>query len=76
MAMYSGREKTIADGPFAGIGMPVAGCAIIQVQSREEAVAWSRRFPDPAVDGGQSATGQVAAAEKRCSNPERLTRWP
>ena len=26
---------------------------MIQVKSREEAIEWSRRFPNPAIDGGE-----------------------
>ena len=50
---YSGEEKTIVDGPFAETKELIAGYTIIQVQSREEAIQWSRRFPNPAVDGGE-----------------------
>lgn len=30
-----------------------AGYTLIQVSSREEALEWTRRFPNPAVDGGE-----------------------
>jgi hypothetical protein len=30
----------------------IAGYTIIQADSREEALEWTRRFPNPAVDGG------------------------
>lgn len=29
------------------------GYTLIQVKSREEALEWTRRFPNPAVDGGK-----------------------
>jgi hypothetical protein len=30
----------------------IAGYTIIKAKSREEAIEWTRRFPNPAVDGG------------------------
>jgi len=29
----------------------IAGYTLIQVKSREEAIEWTKRFPNPAVDG-------------------------
>ncbi len=48
---YSGPEIQLVDGPFTEAKELIAGYTIIQVQSREEAVEWSRRFPNPAVNG-------------------------
>ncbi len=48
---YSGGKRTVSDGPFAETRELVAGYTIIQVKSREEAMEWTRRFPNPAVDG-------------------------
>ena len=39
------------DGPFAETKELIAGYTIIQAKSREEAIEWTRRFPNPAVDG-------------------------
>jgi hypothetical protein len=41
---YSGKSRTVIDGPFTETKELVAGYAIIQVQSREEAIEWTRRF--------------------------------
>jgi hypothetical protein len=49
---YSGGKRTVIDGPFAEAKELVAGYTMIQVKSREEAIEWSRRFPNPAIDGG------------------------
>jgi hypothetical protein len=49
---YSGGKRTIVDGPFTEAKELVAGYTIIQVKSREEAIEWSRRFPNPTMDGG------------------------
>jgi hypothetical protein len=48
---YSGDKRTFVDGPFAETRELVAGYTLIQVKSREEAIEWTRRFPNPAVDG-------------------------
>jgi hypothetical protein len=45
------QERSIIDGPFAETKELIAGYTIIQVKSREEAVEWSRRFPNPTIDG-------------------------
>ncbi len=48
---YSGDKRTFVDGPFAETKEIVAGYTIIRVQSRQEAIDWTRRFPNPAIDG-------------------------
>jgi hypothetical protein len=48
---YSGEKRTVTDGPFAETKELVAGYTLIQVKSREEALEWAKRFPNPAVDG-------------------------
>lgn len=48
---YDGKKRSIVDGPFAETKELIAGYTIIQVKSREEAVEWSRRFPNPTLDG-------------------------
>ena len=51
---YSGSRRTVVDGPFTESKELVAGYTIIQVKSREEAMEWTRRFPNPAVDGKEA----------------------
>ena len=48
---YSGGKRSVVDGPFAESKELVAGYTIIQVKSREEAMEWTRRFPNPSIDG-------------------------
>jgi len=48
---YAGAKRAVIDGPFAETKELIAGYTIIQVKSREEAMEWARRFPNPAVDG-------------------------
>lgn len=45
---YAGDRRTVTDGPFAETKELVAGHTLIQVRSREEALEWTRRFPNPA----------------------------
>jgi hypothetical protein len=40
-------SRTIVDGPFAETKELIAGYTLIQVRSREEALEWTRRFPNP-----------------------------
>ncbi|MFO1361661.1 MAG: YciI family protein [Burkholderiales bacterium] len=51
---YSGGKRTVVDGPFAETKELIAGFTLIQAKSREEALEWTRRFPNPAVDGGEA----------------------
>jgi hypothetical protein len=46
---YSGKQRTVTDGPFAVTGDLVAGFWLIQVKSRDEAIEWMKRAP---FDGG------------------------
>jgi len=51
---YSGKKRSFVDGPFAETKELVAGYTIIQAKSREEAIEWTKRFPNSAVDGGEA----------------------
>jgi hypothetical protein len=48
---YTGKKRTVIDGPFTEAKELVAGYTMIQVKSREEAIEWTRRFPNPTIDG-------------------------
>ena len=48
---YGPEGKRIVDGPFAEAKELIAGYTLIQVRNREEALEWSRRFPNPAGRG-------------------------
>jgi hypothetical protein len=41
---YSGSKRTVTDGPFAETKELIAGYAIIQVKSRDEAIEWTKQF--------------------------------
>jgi hypothetical protein len=51
---FNGTRRTVTDGPFTETKELVAGYTLIQVKSREEALEWSRRFPNPAADGREA----------------------
>jgi hypothetical protein len=56
---YEGADKrTIVDGPFTESKELIAGYTMIQVRNRDEALEWSRRFPNP-VGVGKSAEIEV-----------------
>lgn len=55
---YTGNKRSVIDGPFAETKELIAGYTIIQVKSREEAIEWSRRFPNPTI-GGQDCEIEV-----------------
>ncbi|MBI4206986.1 MAG: YciI family protein [Betaproteobacteria bacterium] len=48
---HSGAKRTVVDGPFTETKELIAGYTLIQVKSRQEAMEWTKRFPNPAVDG-------------------------
>ncbi|NJO12936.1 MAG: YciI family protein [Gammaproteobacteria bacterium] len=60
---YSGDKRTVIDGPFAETKELVAGYTIIQVKSREEALEWSRRFPNPHLADGEIEVRQLYELE-------------
>lgn len=55
---YAGDQRTFVDGPFPETKELVAGYTIIQAKSREEAIEWTRRFPNP-VGPGRDAEIEV-----------------
>ncbi len=44
---FSGKDRTVIDGPFAETKELIAGYWIWQVKSMDEAVAWLKRCPNP-----------------------------
>ena len=48
---YAGKERKVIDGPFAESKELIAGYTLIQVRSRDEALEWTRRFPNPVGEG-------------------------
>lgn len=50
---FSGGKKTVVDGPFTETKELIAGYWIIQVKSREEAIEWAKRTPNPHEQDGE-----------------------
>ena len=44
---FSGSRRTVIDGPFAESKELIAGFWIFQVKSKEEAIEWVKRAPNP-----------------------------
>lgn len=44
---YEGSQRTVIDGPFAETRELIAGFWLIQVKSKEEAIEWMKRCPNP-----------------------------
>jgi hypothetical protein len=47
-------KLTIVDGPFTESKELIAGYTLIQVKSREEALEWARRYPNPRGEGKET----------------------
>ena len=48
---FNGDQRTVIDGPFADTKALVAGYWLIDVGSKEEAIEWMKRAPNPHEDG-------------------------
>ena len=57
---FSGKQRTVIDGPFAETKELVAGFWLWQVRSKEEAIEWLKRAP---FDRGEVEIRQVFEAE-------------
>jgi hypothetical protein len=44
---FSGTNRTVIDGPFAETKELIAGFWLFQVKSKEEAIEWVKRSPNP-----------------------------
>jgi hypothetical protein len=48
--LFSGKQRTVLDGPFAETKELVAGFWLWQVKSMDEAVEWVKRCPNPMLE--------------------------
>jgi hypothetical protein len=60
---FNGDTRTVVDGPFAETKELVAGFWIWQVKSREEAIEWVKRCPNPHETEGEIEIRQVFEAD-------------
>ena len=52
--VYDGEKRQRVDGPFTETKELIAGYTLINVATREEALDWSLRFPNPSLDRGRA----------------------
>lgn len=60
---FSGADRTVVDGPFTETKELIAGYWLIQVKSREEAIEWVKRCPNPLDGEAEIEIRQVFEAE-------------
>src|SRR5574341_912182 len=60
---FSGSKRTVIDGPFAETKELIAGFWIWQVKSKEEAIEWVKRCPNPMKGESEIEIRQVFEAE-------------
>jgi hypothetical protein len=59
----SGSKRTVVDGPFAESKELVAGFWVWQVRSKEEAIEWAKRCPNPTGADGELEIRQIFEAD-------------
>jgi hypothetical protein len=60
---FSGNKRTVIDGPFAETKELIAGFWLVQVKSKEEAIEWVKRCPNPMGGESEIEIRQVGEAE-------------
>lgn len=60
---FSGSKRVVMDGPFAETKELVAGFWIWQVKSKEEAIEWAKRCPNPTGEEGEIELRQIFEME-------------
>jgi hypothetical protein len=60
---FSGSKRTVIDGPFAETKELIAGFWLWQVKSKEEAIEWVKRCPNPHAGESEIEIRQVFEAE-------------
>jgi hypothetical protein len=60
---FSGSKRTVVDGPFAEAKELIAGFWLWQVKSKEEAIEWVKRCPNPMPGESEIEIRQVFEAD-------------
>ena len=60
---FSGGKRTVTDGPFSEPKELIAGFWLFQVKSKEEAIEWVKRCPNPLDTEAEIEIRQVFEAE-------------
>jgi hypothetical protein len=56
---FSGASRTVTDGPFTEVKELIAGYWLWQVKSKEEAIEWVKRCPNPMLTDSEIEIRQV-----------------
>jgi hypothetical protein len=62
--VFNGDERTVVDGPFTETKELIAGYWLIQTSSKDEAIEWMKRCPNPMEGGGELEIRQVFEADE------------
>jgi hypothetical protein len=60
---FSGEKRTVIDGPFTEAKELIAGFWLIQVKSKQEAIEWVKRCPNPMEGESEIEIRQVFEAD-------------
>jgi hypothetical protein len=60
---FTGSKRAVIDGPFAETKELIAGFWLIQVKSKEEAIEWVKRIPNPDGEDFEIEIRQVFEAD-------------
>jgi len=60
---FSGKDRSVIDGPFTEAKELIAGYWIMQVKSLDEAIEWVKRCPNPMEGDSEIEIRQVFEAE-------------
>jgi hypothetical protein len=60
---FSGTKRTVTDGPFTDAKELIAGFWLIQVKSKDEAIEWVKRCPNPTDGEAEIEIRQVFEAD-------------
>ena len=60
---FSGSKRTVVDGPFAETKELIAGFWLWKVKSKEEAIEWVKRCPNPMPTDSEIEIRQIFEAE-------------
>lgn len=61
---FSGKNRTVVDGPFAETKELIAGFWVFKVQSLQEAIDWVKRCPNPMVSDSEIEIRQIFELEE------------
>ena len=61
---FSGKSRTVIDGPFTETKELIAGFWIWQLKSLEEAIEWVKRCPNPDASESEIEIRQIAEMEE------------